>query len=272
MSESFIPLAINADRIADDAAGRFFRDIIKQSHLSQGIWVVTPEGKILSSHYFKAQNGESPRDGQARWVSETLAMVKDGIAAAGPLKARDVKPQDPFPDRGVGVRKDGGVRPAVFCRFLDKGRRDGTPVVDSFVMPAKEWLAFSPPKPEVGTEWTIPEAAVKRFAPALGPIPDSIYAPLPADVTEMKLTARIESIDGGRCSIRFTGMMQSEHFRDGDKKLPIRVTATIEGVGSFDQKQNQVSSLLLYFRGSYRTVPPYDKPRPFGAVIEWQRK
>ena len=268
ISESFVPLAVNADRLPDDAAGHLVRAVVKQGKWPQGVWVIDPTGRVRASHYFRPLDREAPADWQARWVRETRAMAAEQAMAAGPLMLRTVT-QDPFPDRGVGVRKNGDIRLAVYSRFLKDGRRDGVPVVDGVDIPAKEWGTFQPPKREVGSEWKIPEETVRRLATALGPQTDSIYSPVPADLNETTLTARVESVDGGEYLVRFTGAMRSEHLREGNPKAPIRSAARVDGIARFNAKAG-MRSLLLHFDGAFRTVPPYDKPRAYAAVVEWR--
>jgi hypothetical protein len=104
----------------------------------------------------------------------------------------------------------------------------------------------------------------------LSPITDSIYTPLAADIKTAQLHGRVESVEADRNRVRYTGNLESLHYRDGDPKLPIRAAASAEGFGEWDRKQNRLTMLVLVFRGSYRNVPPWDQPKPFGGVVEWQ--
>src|SRR5207248_10405543 len=97
----------------------------------QGLWVVTPDGKVLGFHYHKAKPGESYAEGQRRWVQDTATMLRDALTAAGSLTPRklEAKP-DPFAGRGRGVAADGGARLAVSVIGLRNGRQEGAPVMD----------------------------------------------------------------------------------------------------------------------------------------------
>ena len=47
VAEHCVPVALNANRIPNDDAGRFFQAIMRQSRWPQGIWIASPEGKVL---------------------------------------------------------------------------------------------------------------------------------------------------------------------------------------------------------------------------------
>jgi hypothetical protein len=266
---NLVPVALNANRIPDDAGGKFFGEVLKHSRWPQGIWIVSPDGKILAFHYFKTASGESPARGRERWVRETIEAIDAGLAAFGPVAPREVKWHDPLPDRGAGLLPDGGVRLAIFASYMRQGKRDGDPVVDSARLTEADWRAFAPPEGSASDGWDLPESALRKLAPALCPLTDSIYAPQPGDVKLAKLHARSEVTERGWTRIRYTGTLESQHNRDGDPKLPIRSKADIEGLGRFDPKARRLTSLLLVFHGEYRTIPPWDKPKPFAAAAEW---
>jgi hypothetical protein len=270
VAETFVPVALNADRLPDTDAGKFYRALLKQ--WPQGLWVVTPDGKVLGFHYHKPKPGESAADGQKRWVDETLGMLRGAAKEAGPPTPRvlESKP-DVLAGRGRGTGSDGGVRFAVSVIGLRNGRQDGPPVVDSVRLSAEQWAAFAPPEggAKAGREWTVPEAAARRFAPALSPMTDPIFSPTPGDVTAAKITAKVERVAGGVAVVRYAGRWESAHDRDGDPKFPIRTTATGEGVGVFDTRTGKLTAVTWVLTGSYRNGPPGEKPRPTAAVVEW---
>ncbi len=170
VTENFVPVALNTDRLPDTDAGKFFCNLMRQ--WPQGLWVVTTDGKVLGFHYHKAKPGESYGDGQKRWLDETIEMLRTAAKDAGPLTVRQVKEKpDPLADRGRGTDSDGAARLAVSVVGLQNGRRDGPPVVDSIQLSAEQWAAFLPPQGKLtaGAEWTVPEAVARRFAPAARP-------------------------------------------------------------------------------------------------------
>jgi hypothetical protein len=269
VAEHCIPVALNANRIPNDDAGRFFRAIMQQSRWPQGIWIASPEGKVQAFHYFQVKSGESPAQSKTRWVQETLAAIDAGLKAFGPVETRKLAAHEAMPDRGCGFCS-AGARLAVYVRYLKDGKHDGDPVVDSVTIPADEWKAFGAPEATVGLKWDIPETTARRLAPALSPITDSIYTPQAADMKLAQVHASVQSVDAERAWIRYTGNLESLHHRDGDAKLPIRAAASVEGFGEWDRKQNRLIALVLVFRGSYRNVPPWDQPKSTGGVVEWQ--
>jgi len=253
-----VPVALNADRLPDTDAGRFFRALL--GRWPQGLWVVTPAGDTLGFHYHRPVAGDGFARNQQRWADDTLAMLTDALAKAGPLPPRTVAAADPFPDRGHGRTAAGGVRLAVSVIGLRSGRQEGPPALDSITLDAADWKAFvQPGKPE----WTVPEAAAKRFAPALSPVTDSIFVPRPADVSTATVTAKVVREAGGKLVIRYRGQWESKHLRDGDPKFPIRCAATGEGVGVYDSTAGKLVSLIWLLTGTAENTPT-------AAVVEWE--
>src|SRR5262249_18721190 len=184
----------------------FFRALMRQ--WPQGLWVVTPAGRVLGFHYHKSNPGESYADGQRRWVRDTETMITNAIRDAGPLTPRGpVAQANPLADRGHGTAADGGVRLAVSVVRLRGGRKEGPPAVDSIPLTVEQWRAFRLPAGDVkaGREWTIPEEAGRRFAPALSPMTDAIFSPIPDDVTLARVTARVERVADRLAVVRYTG-------------------------------------------------------------------
>jgi hypothetical protein len=269
-----VPFALNANRIPPNQAGDFFRKVIEEKKWPQGIWVVSPEGKILAFHYFRPKADEKMAEWKARWSRETREAVEAGLKAFGPVAERPPLPAaDPLPERGCGCTKEGGTRLAVYVIAMRNGRKEGDPVVDSVILSEKEWHAFLPEKVAQGVEWTVPEEVAKRFSPVLSPMTDSIYTPQPKDVQVATLKAVIDKMDGGIARVRLTGSWEATHYREEDAKLPVRTAATAEGVMFLDVGGKSVRSLLLVFKGTYRNIPPYDKTtQPTAGVVEWAEK
>src|SRR5205823_3669921 len=86
-----------------DAAGDFFRAAQKQRPAQyQGLYLVSPDGKVLASH----QNFKSHKT----WPEELLDDLRPGLKAFGAVRPREVRRDDPTPRRGSGVRPDGRVK------------------------------------------------------------------------------------------------------------------------------------------------------------------
>ena len=270
VAENFVPVALNTDRLPDTDAGRFFRTLMKQ--WPQGLWVVTPDGKVLGFHYHKPKPGESYAEGQRRWRNETVEMLRTAAKDAGPLTVRQVKERpDPLAGRGRGTDADGGVRLAVTVIPLRAGRQEGPPVVDSVRLTEEQWKAFAPAdgKATAGQEWTLPDEVARRFTPALSPMTDSIFSPRPEDATTATITAKVERVADGVAVIRLTGKWATAHNRDGDPKFPIKTSATGEGVAVLDTKTGKLTAMTWVLSGTYRNGPPTAKPTPTAAIIEW---
>jgi hypothetical protein len=232
----------------------------------QGLWVVTPEGKVLAHHYHRNTPGLSARDNARQWVDGTAAMLRKAVEVAGPLPPRTARVANPFPDRGVGRTADGGARLAVSVIGQLRGRQEGAPAVDSVLLTRDEWAAFAPPDGK--TEWTLPEVVGTKFAPALSHLTDSILAPRPADVTKAEITARVVRQADGLVVIRYAGAWRSRHLRDGDARFPITAEATGKGVGVYDPAAKQMRSLVWVLKGEYRNGAKAT-PVSTAAVVEW---
>ena len=232
----------------------------------QGLWIVTPEGKTLAFHYHTPDPKRNYAENQRAWIEGTVAMIEEGLKAAGDLKPRNVRAVNPFPDRGLGLTKDGGARFAATVVGLSRtGKQEGAPAVDSLTLTKAEWAAFAPP--ERKADWTIPESAAKKFAVALAPLTDSIFVPQAKDVTAAELMAKVIRDEDGLAVIRFAGAWESKHFRDGNPKFPIAATARGTGIAVFDRKKGEFRSVLFVLSGSYRNGTAVT---PTATVVEWQ--
>ena len=267
MVANFVPVALNTDRLPDTETGRFFRNLMKR--WPQGLWVVMPEGKTLGFHYHQPIGTDNFKQNQQRWIDGTREMLETSVKTAGSLPRRDVKGVNPFPDRGVGFTKTGQVRLALSVIATRSGKQEGPPVIDSFLLTPEDWATFAPPATQ--TEWTLAEATVKKFAPMLSPLTDSIFVPRADDVTKASVTAKIIRQVNGLDVIRYTGTWQSHHLRDGNKKFPIDASATGEAIGVYDHATKKMQSLTWVLNGSYRKAPDA-APTPTAIIVEWVAK
>ena len=231
----------------------------------QGLWVVTPDGKTLAFHYHKNTPGVSYTRNQELWVEGTVEMLEAAVVAAGTLPRREARTFDPFPDRGVGSSKDGGARLAVSVIGLRNGQQDGPPAVDSVSLSRPDWAAFAPPPGK--TEWAIPAEVGRRFAPALSPLTDSIFVPRPDNMTRAEVTGTVVRTTDGIMVVRYAGQWESLHYRDGDKRFPIRAKAAGDGIGVYDPSTQQFRSMLWVLKGTYQNGAT---AVPTAAVVEWR--
>jgi hypothetical protein len=257
----FVPVAVNLYKIrkATDAGGDLFHSVQRQKDQYQGLWIVSPEGKVLAAHH-------EIKD-QKHWSREVLDVLDAGLQAFGPVTARQAKPTDPLPHRGVGVLPDGTVTLAVYTRYLHQDRRDGPAVLDTLPVSAQEWSAFAPPEPTPGADWALPEAVARQLCRGLSPSSDQSTMPRPGEVTAVHLTGRVVEVKAGVAQLRYSGEIAAQHNYEG--KLSSG-QAQVAGVGEYDVKAKRMQLLLLVFEGTHRSPPPYDKStRETGAVVEW---
>src|SRR3954453_6484674 len=93
----FVPVALNLYKIRQDKgeAGDFFRSVQKQKPNYQGLWVVSPEGKVLSAH----QDTSSMSDWHGKWAKSASADLEAGLKAFGPIQPRRVGEFQSLPNR-----------------------------------------------------------------------------------------------------------------------------------------------------------------------------
>ena len=286
VATSFVPVAVNLykTRQAKDPGGELFRSVQRQKDQYQGIWVISPAGKVLAGHH-EIKSHET-------WTQEVLETADAALKTFGPVSPRQVNATNPLPSRGHGVQPDGSVCLAIHARQMLGGgrqavpagvpdsrlwlwdgtlRRDGPTVIDSLTLDAEQWSAVSPPKTEPGTTWSVPDSVARQFCRVLVPSSDQSAMPRPADAKLARLTATVESVEGERVRIRLTGAWDAVHLIEGDATRPIRGTATADGFAVYDLSRKSLQSLLLVFSGTYGR-PNDDSVCATGAVAEWQRE
>jgi len=261
----FVPVAVNLYTIRDarDAGGELFRSVQKQKDQYQGIWIVSPDGRVLAGHH-TVQDHKT-------WTREVLATLDAALTAFGPVTPRAVERTDPLPHRGHGVRPDGSITLAIAVRYTFGGRPEGDGVIDSLTLPEEEWVVLTPPRADVGTEWAVPGEVVRRLGRILSPSSDQSTMPRPEEVTAARLTARVQSVEGGVARLVYEGAIAAAHTYEGKVS---HAEARLTGVGSsYDVPTGRLLSFLLVSEGTYRMAPPYDKDlRPTAAAVEWRRE
>ena len=282
ISTEFVPVAVNLYKVrrAKDAGGDLFRSVQRQKDQYQGIWIVSPEGRVLAGHH-DIKNHKT-------WSQEILETIDGGLRAFGSVSPRRAKRENPLPYRGRGVKPDGSVSVAVYVRSMLGGgsdsapsvvdgkdhwkwagalRPDGPPVIDSLALSPKEWSTLTPPRLEAGSEWAVPEAVARKFSRALSPSSDQSTMPRPEEAKVAELKAIVESVGKGQARIRLTGRWATEHTYN---RKPSYGWASAEGIAVYDIEKKALERVLLVFSGAFKSVPPWDKGhRPIGAVMEW---
>jgi hypothetical protein len=262
-----VPVAVNLYKVRKDnsAAGELFRSAQRQIDQYQGLWILSPDGKVLSAHHgFKS-------DGHDERAREVLAVLDAGLQRFGKVSRRNVPPQNPLPFRGTGTRPDGSADFALQARCMHEGKPDGPIVIDTLTVTAAELAAFVSPSPARGESWALPDSLARKLGRVLSPSSDQSTMPLPDDAKFVRLTATADDLSGGQAVLRLAGKWDVVHMAEGDAKRPIRASATAEGFALVDPRQQALTSLLLVFDGTYRHFPPWDSSRRTGAVVEWRR-
>jgi hypothetical protein len=269
-------------RQAKDPGGELFRSVQRQKDQYQGIWIVSPTGKVLAGHHeFRSRE---------TWTQEVLDTANAALKTFGEVPPRQAKSVDPLPFRGHGTQPDGTVCLAAYTRQMLGGGRsnvpagvpasrhwlwdgalrpDGPVVIDSLTLTAKEWATLAPPKHQVGSTWAVPESVARQFCRVLIPSSDQSAMPRPDDSKLARLEGTVASIEDGKARIRLTGTWEAVHLQEGDAKRPLRGAATAEGLAIYDVKRQAMQSVLLVFSGSYGR-PNDESVAAVGAVVEWQ--
>ena len=262
ISKNFVPVALNTDRLPDTSEARFYRKLMKE--WPQGLWVVTPEGKVLGFAYHRPQSGKTGEQNQKLWIEETRTMLKDALTATGELPPRAGRKIPTFPDRGVGFNTAGGVRLSVTVLPLRNGKQDGPPAVDSVLWSAKQVAALLPQDGKA--EWALPEAMARECCTALSIQTDKIYVPLQEDVGTATITAKLLRRDERIAVVELTATWKAEWDREDDPKFPLSATANAKGIVELDLKGKTLKTLLLVGSG---TNTFNGAKRAFANVIEW---
>jgi hypothetical protein len=230
----------------------------------QGLYLVAPDGKVLASH----QNFKNDKT----WPQEVLADLQPGLKAFGAVKPRTATPADPLPERGAGLRADGGARLAIFLRYPIKGiplRELPNPTIDSLILTAADFKELTPSKAEEGSAWKLSEAVGRKFHRVLGP-GDEDTMPRLHEVRSASFTGRVKSAAGGIAYLAYEGTIAGSHEMQSNRGK-CQGEAKMTGVGVYDISAKKLLSLVWVFDATFRGPPPNDKEaRPYSGVVEWR--
>lgn len=260
VSANFVPAAVDRKVLLRGKGKEFLRSLQRQKPQYHGIWIVSPEGKVLAGH------ADPKAKGTEGWTREVVETLETGLQVFGPVGPRKEGPVDLQPQRGKGVRPDGSVCLALHGRLMHKGARDGPVVFDSLTLGAQEWALLFPTRAAPGEKWVVPDALARKFSRIVSPVSDPEFMPLPEHAKGAKLEAEVVSIAGGAAVIRLAGTWETEHSTSEGK--PIRASASGEGLAIVDVPQRTMRSFLLVTTGVFGQTPP-SEARETGAVLEW---
>jgi len=266
-------VALNLYKIrkAKGAAGDFFRKIAKQKPAQyQGLYVVSPAGKILGS------NGKEPAS-RKDWPKVILDMIDDAISDFGKVTPRSSTTIDALVDRGLGVRKDGGITIAVSARLMLRGLEKsglGEVTMDSVKLSGGDLKHLASPNAEAGDTWPVSAAVLKKFHVVLAPSSDSSMLATADEVAGGKLTAKVEKVTDGIAYIRYTGSIKGVHSYafEPNKGKKINAEVGFTGVGTSDAKSGKLLTFTVLGYGTYRHYPPNNSPQKYGVVLEWKKR
>jgi hypothetical protein len=260
-----VPVAVNLYQVrqARDEGGELFRSVQRQRPQYQGVWIISPDGKVLAAH----KDNKEPRV----WTAEILQAINAGLEAFGDVPPRPVTKTDPLPYRGVGVRPDGSVTLALYVRYNFNGQVSGQGVRDSLTLPEEEWSALGPPEAVPGRSWTPPGQLARKLGRCLSPQSDQSTMPRPEEVTSVRLNGKVVSVKGGVATLAYEGHLAAAHKNPFDKGKVSRSSARLQGTGRYDVRRGQLLSVVLVLDGVYHMFPPYDaEARPTVAGVEWR--
>ncbi len=271
ITRSCVPVAVPLYTVRKEKSpsGDFLRAVQKQRpDQYQGIFIVSPEGKVLSSQ----DRAPEKRD---TWAQSLMGVIESGVGTYGPVTERKVEPVPLLPDRGAGRRKDGGIVLAVYTRTLHMGldkRGFGDVTIDSAVLTDRDRQRFEFPGLKPGDELEVGTAAVRKLHRVLSPLSDCNTLPQADEVEHATLKCGVERIRGDIVELGFRGRIVGVHTWPfpPHKGKKIHAEVTLAGVGTCDRKSGKLLSLLLLGDGRYRNYPPYDQVTRYGAVVEWR--
>jgi hypothetical protein len=298
VSQYFVPAAFNLYRVrqAGDGSRELFLSIQQQKDQYQGIWIVSPDGKVLAGRHDYADFRNGAR--------ELLETIDAGLASFAPLEPRRIPPAESIPRepvsaeriseflpfRGKGVRPDGNVDLALYVRQVLGGgretipadvetdrawlwdgpyRADSPPVIDTVSLPAAAWATFARTNLEPGARWSVPEHVTREFTRLLTASSDQSAMPRPEDATLASLDCEVESVTGGEARIRLSGRWEMVHAIEQDQSRLLFGAATARGVAVYVAGTQSMRSFQLVFDGTIRHGRPGAPPNRTGAVALW---
>jgi hypothetical protein len=295
VAQSFVPAAINLYQVrqATNGSRELFLSIQRQKDQYQGVWILSPDGKVLA--------GQQDYKDFKHAARELLATIDASLAAYGPVKPRHVQPATTLsaetlsaflPFRGKGVRPHEQVDLALYVRQVLGGgretipagveagrawlwdglyRTDGPCVIDTVSLSSAGWRAFVPKIVQPGARWSVPEKVAREFARLLTACSDQSAMPRSEDAKLASIECVVESVSNGQARIRLSGRWEMVHAIEGDKRRLLFGVASARGIAVYDVAADSLRSFLLLFDGTVRHGPA-GPPTRTGAVAEWTSK
>jgi hypothetical protein len=298
ISKNFVPVGLDLYiiRAAKSPAGDFYRELVRQKPQYQGVYLASPDGKVLCDTTFGKESKwqtvylEQVKQGKKRdqaAMDYLLEELKEGLNAFGPVKPRPVVTSPYYARRAVGFHKNGGIDLAVtskgFSPPLPKDLLElqrgaiGQGVPDLIPLSAFQVRTLLPDRFSSGVEWTVPESTAREFYHLLDPGPKDLSKP--DLVTSVRLVGKVRAIREGVAYLSYEGeiagnfVVSSGKFRlNGDQKL-------VGGVAAYDVPASKLLSLTLVSKGTRWGSAPDQRPgtppsdghyHHHASVVEWR--
>jgi hypothetical protein len=269
IARNFVPAAVNLYEVREKKhpANAFFAKLMEQKEQYQGIWIATPEGKLLGS-FFESENKEFD------WTVRLLETLQASLRTFGPVTPIDARPTDLHPDRGIGVQKDGSATLAGTCRrLLLNGKQLTYPQLDRFKLTEKEFAGLRPAEVKIGAIFEVSVDAVKPLSHLMSHGSGMGQFPEAKDVTDAKMIGTVTEISDGIATITYAGEMAATHKDLFSKNERFgHGKSRIVGYGTVDARTGRMLSLLLLMDTAYRGFPPYDEPQQIVGLAEWKAR
>jgi hypothetical protein len=259
----FVPVAVNQLKLRErkDAEGDLFRSIRQQDNTYQGIWFVTPDGKVLEQ-------------AQSRYTEPYLTAAQSALetwqtlnrAASKPLPSRATDSFD-----GLPAVAEGNLRLSVFVRRLNSPE-DGLPAYDHVDLTADEWRSFIPAQATAGARGEVAQTALRKMALTFWP--DALSDPIrPKEIKAVEMTATLDKLSEDEWHVRLTGKVSIEGNSIWGSRPRRTYYATLRGVARYRPSERTLTALRIVADGSWHVEESFGKisaPGRLGVVIEWQ--
>jgi hypothetical protein len=286
ISENFVPVALNLYVIREDkgAAGEFFRKAQQQMpEQYQGLYLCSPEGKLLVKKTLWSKGGNS-------WSDSVLQGLNEGLQTFGPVKPRQGH-SDYLARRGCGLNADGRAILSVSTKLLfvpqlpaDLADLNSSAISatghDRIILSAAELATLVPSQvseANEGLKWAISEATARKFFPVLDNWDKRFREP--SEVTAVHLAGKLRSVRQGIAYLNFEGNIAGTHIWPQEagpalagKSLRSEMKL-LAGVGAYEVKAGKLLSLTLVFEGRAGDEAKLRTPGQdghYGAIVEWR--
>lgn len=269
LAKDFVPIAANLYEIREKTHPAYwlYESLQKQKDNYQGLWIATPDGKLLGA-FMDWPNRETD------WTETLLTTLARARKAFGPSESRTPGPgANLYPSKGIGKSPDGNYHVAGLSRAVfNKGETFSPPDLERVVLTPTEFLAFAPPTMTVGAEYAIRGDGPKKFSPLMTTGCGHNAYPEPTDVTGVELFGRVSAVANGQALVWYQGRIASQRESRFDKGKIARGEGKFFGYATFDVSTRAMLRLRLFLDTSYRNYPPYDGPQPMLGLAEWRAK